>query len=225
MSGSCRHARSSGPDVCYVLVLMRIAVSAISLAALSLLAACEIQPAPPRPAGSPAPSPTPPAPTPAPTPPPATIDAGTAPAVRQLPPITPRCLEVARHVANVIIASAEPSQRAIFEAERDRIERSTGDVCTAQAWSEPAMTCYLAAKTQPELKACEAKFPMQPRPPAPAAPAAAPARGADGKLTEPGTPVAQPPRATPARPAKRPAPAPPAKPAGGGLMPPRSTTK
>src|SRR5688572_29790031 len=108
---------------------MRTAVSAISIAALCLLnAACELQPPPPKPAAAP----TPPAPTPAPeaaapTPAPvqptqpaaAPVDAG----VRQKVEITPRCLAVAKHVAGVIIAAAEPGQRSVFESERDRIER------------------------------------------------------------------------------------------------------
>jgi hypothetical protein len=228
---------------------MRIAVSAISIAALSLLAAaCELQPPPPKSAA--APTPPTPAPTPAPeggsgsqaapTPTPpvqpeaAPVDAG----VRQKIEITPRCLQVAKHVAGVIIAAAEPGQRSVFEAERDRIERRNGEVCTIQAWSEAAMSCFLAASTQAAIKACEAKFPppqQPPRPPATgagsAAAPAAPVRGPDGKLPEPGTPAPSvaPPANTgsavpPARPARPPAnagsAAAPARPRGGGLMPP-----
>ncbi len=138
------------------------------LAPVPTLAACELQPGPPRPSPSAQtpPAPTPPAPTPPqPTPaqPTPTPPINAAPGnVKVAIEITPPCLEVAMHVAGVIIASAEPAQRSIFEAERDRIVRSTGEVCTTQRWSEPAMACYKGASTQPQIKACEVKFPMQP---------------------------------------------------------------
>ncbi len=170
------------------------------LLALSLLAACELQPAPPKPAPAPAvvpaPAPTPPPPMPVAPPPEQGSGSGLGSGSGAAKPrieITPACLEVANHVAEVVIASAEPAQRTVFEAERDRIVRSSGEVCTTQAWSVDANKCYLAAGTQAALKACEAKFPPPPQPPqtrqlVPTTGVASPP-SQPGMRAEPGTPV------------------------------------
>ncbi len=154
----------------------------------------------------------------------APVDAGAAPAVRPKIEITPRCLEVAKHVAEVIIANAEPGQRSVFEAERDRIERRNAEVCTTQAWSEPAITCFLKASSQAAIKACESKFPPPAPPPrdgsAGSAAPTAPVRGPDGKIDEPGSPgVPKPAKAGSGSGASAPRPK---KPPVGGMMPPTS---
>ena len=159
------------------------------LALLAPLAACELQPGPPRPTAQSAPTaPTPPAPMP-PAPTPTDPPANVAPTKKEPVVITPQCLEVATHVAGVIIASADPAQRSIFETERDRIVRSTGEVCTVQRWSEAAARCYKASSTQADLKACEVKFPTQPvqRPQPPASDAQPVTNG--GMRPEPGAAV------------------------------------
>jgi hypothetical protein len=141
--------------------------------------------------------------------------------------ITPLCLDTATHVAAVIISSATPAQRSIFENERDRIVRSTAEVCTVQRWSEAAVRCYKAALTQADLKTCEAKFPTQPALPQPARPSEPVTNGGMGEpatppmpragSAAPGRPGASAGSAAPGRPTPRPA-----APAGaaGGLMPP-----
>ena len=100
----------------------------------SLVGACEIQPATPKPSAAPV------APAPAnPTPPAAANPTPPTPAAPPAIVITNECIDVAKHVADVLIAGAEPAQRAVFETEKDRIVRATGEVCTTQAWSEPAV--------------------------------------------------------------------------------------
>lgn len=208
---------------------------------LALIAACELQPGPPRQTAPTPPAPTSPAPAPpAPTPPaptnptPTERPANVAPTNPKVPiEITRPCLDVATHVAGVIISSAEPAQRSIFEAERDRIVRSTGEVCTMQRWSEPAIACYKAATAQPGIKACETKFPTQPvQRQQPTAPADTQPVTNGGRRPEPGTPSAG--SASPTLPgagsaAVRPTPRPAAgagsaapRPGPGGLMPPRA---
>jgi hypothetical protein len=132
-------------------------------AILVLLAACEHK-APPRQQA-------------APPPPPASERAAVAaPAAPALPAqgsaakqeVTPECVEVGKHVAEVFIASAsDAAQKGVYEQERTRIVRSTAEVCTNQAWSADAMGCYRAAKTPADLKVCEQAHVAQPTPRAP----------------------------------------------------------
>jgi len=158
---------------------------------LLLLAACELQPAPRRQAPA---AQTPPTPAPAPAAAPA--DA----AVVAMPPrieTTKQCIDVGVHVAEVLINSADPAQRGVIANERERIVKATAEACTTQAWSDDAAKCYLAANTQPQLKACETKF-TPPRPRTPTGPTPPPdaipdePMGTKGsvapgaKLTEPG---------------------------------------
>jgi hypothetical protein len=173
----------------------------IAPALLCVLAACEIQPPPPRrnePPPAPAPTPAPvPAPQPAGSgsaaltfgarPPDAGSGAGSGSAAKPAIEVTAKCLEVGVHVADVLIKTADSAQRAVFESERERIVRATGEACTTQAWSEAASACYLATTTQTQVKDCETKFTPTPRtktPPRPV-PEVQTAPSADGKVPEP----------------------------------------
>jgi hypothetical protein len=153
---------------------------------VSPLAACELQPGPPRREVQPAPSsPSTEAPS-APTPAAAVIeaapaDAGAAPAVPDAKPkiaVTQQCIDVGVHVADVLINSADPAQRAVFATERERIVRSAAEACTTQQWSDAAAKCYLATQTQADVKACEAKF-TPPRPRTPTGPTPPPNKAPD----------------------------------------------
>jgi hypothetical protein len=155
-------------------------------ALLCQLAACELQPPPPRknapPPAAPVPAPTPPsagagsgsaAPTfgaPAPSAgsagsaADAATGSGSGSAAKPLIEVPKKCIDVGVHIATVLINSADPSQRSVFESERERIVRATGEVCTRQAWSDPAIACYMATSTQAQVKDCETKFTPTPRP-------------------------------------------------------------
>jgi hypothetical protein len=163
-----------------------------------LLAACELQPPPPRQATPP------PAPAAAPVEeaPSRPIAAPSAPGVAPLD-ISKQCMAIGVHVAGVIVASAtDPAQRGVLEQERTRIVRATAEACTTQNWSEAAMKCFLATRNQAEIKDCETKHTAPPpaAPRVPDAPAAAPPPGAvpppEERHVEPGVPV---PGAPPAR--------------------------
>lgn len=150
------------------------------LLCLVLLAACELQPAPkkqPPAAATPAPAPAPAKPSapPAPALPGArtTADgagavAGAGPAAAK-PDISEPCMAVATKVAQVFIDSAkDPAQKNVYEQSRAIMTRKTGQACTAQGWSEEARTCYLAAKSPADIKACELEFSPPPPPKRPA---------------------------------------------------------
>jgi len=165
------------------------------IALLLLIAACEIQPAPkkqPAPVIENAGSAQPAAPVPAPPPPPpaaaAVSDAGPV-AIEASQP----CIAVAAHVAEVFIQSAtDPAQKAVYEQEREKMIRATSVACTTQAWPDAAQTCYLAAKTPAEIKACETKFPPQPAPVTPKPIVPEPRKPGDTKA--PARPGVRPPR-------------------------------
>jgi hypothetical protein len=159
-----------------------------------LLAACELQPPPPRQATPPAPAAAPvEAPSPRPTGAPAA-----APGVAPME-ISKQCMDIGVHVAGVIVASAtDPAQRGVLEQERTRIVRATAEACTTQRWSEDAAKCFLATRNQAEIKDCESKHTAPPPPAAPpAAPAVAPLPppGAmpppEERHVEPGVPMPQ----------------------------------
>jgi hypothetical protein len=127
------------------------------LVVVAMLVACDLQPAPKPEASPPPPTPTvvvdaPVAPVPPPSPVPADaaiapIDAGDA--------VSQPCLEMAVHVADVLIAAAtEPTQKAVLEQERTRIVRRTGEVCS-RGWSAEIIACFRAAANRPDLDACE----------------------------------------------------------------------
>ena len=127
---------------------------------LLLLAACELQPAPKKQA--------------APPPPPPTAQVEAAKPVEQPPPpptapkleINAQCLEVSAKIASVFIDSAtDPGQKSIYEQDRANMSRKMGEACMLQGWSDEARACYLASKSQADLKACETKFPVKRAPP------------------------------------------------------------
>jgi hypothetical protein len=128
---------------------------------LLLLAACEIQPAPPKKA-EPPPPPSAMAEAPPPAPPP-NPDAGV-----DAPPrieITPDCLAVGVKVAQVFIDGAsDPAQKSIYEQERANMTRKTGEACTTYRWSDNARKCYLGTKTPADIKKCEMKYTPPPAP-------------------------------------------------------------
>lgn len=186
---------------------------------LALLAACELQPAPkqqveppPPPAAQPEQAqPTPPAPPPA--------DAGVAAdagGTMQVE-ISAPCMEVAAKLAQVFIdAQKDPAQKSIAEQARADMTRKMGVACTVQGWPDEARKCYLRAKSEPDIRACEKKFPApaQPaKPPAPtgtSAPTGTPAPAGSAAPTAP-APTAPAAPTAPSAPGKRPGPIAPTK--------------
>ena len=147
------------------------------------LGACELQP-PPKKQAEPAqeaqpqaqkpveapPQPTPPPPAP---PPEAGSGAGSAAAAPPKIEITAPCMEVAAKLAQVFIdGQTDPAQKSIAEQARADMTRKMGEACTVQPWSEGARKCYLAAKNEAGIRACEKKFPAPQPPPKPRPPAA-----------------------------------------------------
>lgn len=150
-----------------------------------VLGACELQPPPkqqaeppgpppaaqveaqaPKPVEAPAPTPAPPAPPP---------EAGSAaPKIE----ITAPCMEVAAKLAQVFIdGQTDPAQKSIAEQARADMTRKMGEACTVQPWSDAARACYLAAKNEAAIRACEKKFPPPQPPTKPRPPGATPAPG------------------------------------------------
>jgi hypothetical protein len=140
---------------------------------LVMLAACELQPPPKQQAEPPPPAPpveaVKPVEAPPPAPPPAAdAGAGSAATIE----ITAPCMEVAAKLAQVFIDSQkDPGAKSNAEQARADMTRKMGEACTVQPWSEPQRKCYLAARSEPEIRACEKKFRApQPAAPQPAAP-------------------------------------------------------
>jgi hypothetical protein len=150
---------------------------------MSLLVACELQPAPkqapPPAAGSAvveaAPgsgsaalgaaatgSAAPPMPHPLPPPP------------RAIQP-TAECQQAAIKVAELLINDAEPSQKPTIERERTDIVRNTEIACTTMGWTPSALACIAQSKSNNDAHACLEKFP--PPTVAPAGGSAAAGRG------------------------------------------------
>jgi len=133
--------------------------------------ACDLQPAPKQetpPPSSPAPTDAvkPVAPPPAPA---AAVPPSAPPVV-----ITPACMDLATKIVQVFIDNAEDAaQKSSFEQVRSTMVRKTGETCTEQGWSNEARSCYAAAKTPADIKACERKHTP---PPSAKPPAAAPSR-------------------------------------------------
>jgi hypothetical protein len=149
------------------------------LIAFALLAACELQPAPPAPpptappsgsgaaqpvlAGSGSAAAAAPAAAPAPT--------AVAPPAPAAPPpvdVSPQCEQAGIKLATLMIDGAEPSQKPAFERDRANIVRRTEIVCSQQHWVPAALSCINQSKNDGDARACLEKFP----PPAPAAPPA-----------------------------------------------------
>lgn len=156
------------------------------IAILALLAACELRPAPKEQPTSAAPAVPPAADVPAaaavqrpPEPPPPPVDAGVAAADAGAPAvaISGPCMQVATHLAQVFIdAAGDAALKLRLEHERANMTRKMGAACTTQAWSKAARACYLAAKREPAIRACEKKFTPRPTPAPTPTPARAPAR-------------------------------------------------
>lgn len=147
---------------------------------LSVLAACELQPAPKQ------------------APPPAPASAGSAAAaavatpgdagvvatgsaaavavdagVRIVAPPPPAvqptadCQKAAIRYAALFIEAAPPAQRGIFEQDRANTVRKTEIACTQQAWPPAALACIDQAKNDRDARACLVKFPPPGAPPPP----------------------------------------------------------
>jgi len=128
--------------------------------ALVVLAACDLQPAPKQ-------APPPPAPARG----SAVIEAspstaagsGSAalPRPAPAPAIQPtaECEQAGIKYAELLVNSAEPSQKPTLERERADIVRGTEEACTTQHWSAPAIACMAQAKTDNDARACLDKFP------------------------------------------------------------------
>lgn len=127
-------------------------VLSVLLAGLTLsVAACELQPAPPKKAavvaaGSAAPAPAVVPALPAPAAP--SVDAGVAGP-------TDECLQISDHIAEVLIREAQdPAQKAGLVQDRTKIVRRSAEGCTRDAWPAAAKTCFLTANTVAALQTC-----------------------------------------------------------------------
>jgi hypothetical protein len=120
------------------------------LAALVLLAACDLQPPPKH-----KPAPTQPGSAAgAPTPTPALPPDAAAPAPDAFD-VTQKCLDVSAHIANVMIEEAkDPSAKAALEQDKTRIIRRAAEGCTRDAWPEAAHTCFMKAETLAAMEIC-----------------------------------------------------------------------
>ena len=137
-----------------------------SLVVVMLLAACELKPPPPKaqpateaavPAVAPpvAKAATPPAPTPDPATPP-TPAPDTGPDRRPAPPapVSEACSTVAVHIADVLVQTSEPTQRAFLQQDRARLVQQAGASCQRGNWSAEKVKCFAATHTQAELDTC-----------------------------------------------------------------------
>lgn len=120
-----------------------------------LVTACDFQPAPPPPPAPPAP----PAPASA-------AGSGSAttprrPAPPPAPPVQPTaaCEQTAIKYADIMIASADPSQKPAFEIDRANIIRHTEVACTQQHWTPAALACIAQSRSDAQARACLEKFP------------------------------------------------------------------
>jgi hypothetical protein len=126
---------------------------------LILLAACELQPPPKKQAEPPPPPPAAQVEAPKPVePPPAPPAAGSGSAEKV--EITAPCLQVAAKLAQLFIdVQTDPGAKSNAEQARADMTRKMGEACTVQGWTDEARGCFLAAKTEPDIRVCEKKFP------------------------------------------------------------------
>lgn len=117
---------------------------------LSLLVACDHKPSPPSPA--PATSGSGSATAPAPRPP---LPRPTSPPVQP----TAECEQAAIKYADLMIASADASQKPALEIERATIVRKTEVACTEQQWPHAALACIGQSRTDVQARACLDKVP------------------------------------------------------------------
>src|SRR5690349_14493214 len=61
---------------------------------------------------------------------------------RQEVQLTAPCVELGQHLAEVLIQTADPAQRTVFENDRDRIVKASAEACTVQNWSGDAINCF-----------------------------------------------------------------------------------
>jgi hypothetical protein len=128
---------------------------------LILLAACELQPPPKKQAEPPPPPPAaqveaPKPVEPPPAPPAPAAGSGSAEKVE----ITAPCLQVAAKLAQLFIdVQTDPGAKSNAEQARADMTRKMGEACTVQGWTDEARGCFLAAKTEPDIRVCEKKFP------------------------------------------------------------------
>jgi hypothetical protein len=152
---------------------------------IALLAACELQPAPKKQAEPPPPPPAAQveAAKPVESPPPVAADAGAGSAAKI--EITAPCLETAAKLAQLFIdLQKDPGAKSNAEQARGDMTRKMGEACTVQNWSVEARACFLAAKSEADIRACEKKFPP-PQPASPPRPAAPPNPTAPANPTAP----------------------------------------
>jgi hypothetical protein len=124
------------------------------LVVLAWLGACELQPPPKQ-----APAPPPPA-AEAGVAKPAPADAGIAHVIPDAAPVTDDCENIGAHVAQVLIDSAkDASLKAEYERSRTQVVRTIAEGCSSQHWSDDARHCFLDAKVEADVRACEKKFP------------------------------------------------------------------
>lgn len=117
----------------------------IVLGIVLVIGACDLKPAPKKkavPAAAAAPAPAPGAPGGAPE------DLGQA------------CMQIGVRVADVLVASAADAVlKAQYEQERANTVRSTAEACMRGKWDAELRRCFLAAATQPQIDACNARAP------------------------------------------------------------------
>ncbi len=135
------------------------------LVVLSLLAACDLKPAPkkalPRPAdqGSGQTAASPPVDAGVPLPP-AIDDAGTK-------DVSAVCTEAAVQIFKVMLgAEADPALKANIEHERTQIIRRAAEACTRDDWSDSVQKCFLKASSRADLQECGKQLAQQPAAPA-----------------------------------------------------------
>ncbi len=86
-----------------------------------------------------------------PAPPTPAVDAG-APA---LPPVSQDCLDVAGHIAEVLISEAkDDQQKAQLEQEKTKIIRRSAEACTRDGWKPEVRTCFLKAAKTEQMQIC-----------------------------------------------------------------------
>ncbi|MGE0872587.1 MAG: hypothetical protein AB7P03_28795 [Kofleriaceae bacterium] len=76
-----------------------------------------------------------------------------APAVAN-PDVSAACTDLAKHITNVALASANPKAKAKLEQERDRYVRRAAETCMKANYSDQVRSCMLKATTNAALEAC-----------------------------------------------------------------------
>jgi hypothetical protein len=120
-----------------------------------VIGACDLKPAPKKKA-EPAAAAAPAVPSPSPAPAP-------APAQAESEDLARACMQIGVKVADVLISSAADAVlKAQYEQARADTVRSTAEACMRGKWDVSLRRCFLAATTQPEVDACNARAPGPP---------------------------------------------------------------